>query len=223
MLVSHRKQFIYLKTVKTGGTSVESYFEPYCMRDGEWQQTHSRDEYESEAGIVGYRGADGKGKRFFNHISANALRVILPEEIWENYFKFAVVRDPFDKQISAFFFFVSKQGDSVGVSFEERVHQFRAWLKRTRGIYDGDKYLIDGNFILDDYIKYELLHTEISRVGAKLGIPFLPERLPNFKSEFRPQDCRSVSDFYDQECLDIVAERYKFELIKFGYQVPKIG
>ena len=55
MLISHRKRFIYTKTVKTAGTSVESYFEPYCMREGEWSFSHSRAEYVSEAGIVGIR------------------------------------------------------------------------------------------------------------------------------------------------------------------------
>jgi hypothetical protein len=31
MLVSHLKKFIFTKTKKTAGTSVESVFEPYCM------------------------------------------------------------------------------------------------------------------------------------------------------------------------------------------------
>lgn len=58
MLVSHGYRFIYTKTRKTAGTSVESYFEPFCMRDGEWSQRHfreEREEYVSPAGIIGYR------------------------------------------------------------------------------------------------------------------------------------------------------------------------
>lgn len=35
MLISHRKRFIFTKTAKTAGTSVESYFEQYCMPEGE--------------------------------------------------------------------------------------------------------------------------------------------------------------------------------------------
>ncbi|KPA10844.1 hypothetical protein MHK_008953, partial [Candidatus Magnetomorum sp. HK-1] len=45
MLVSHRHKFIYTKTFKTAGTSVESYFEPFCMNDGEWSRSHPRDQY----------------------------------------------------------------------------------------------------------------------------------------------------------------------------------
>ena len=51
MLVSHRYKFIYTKTRKTAGSSVESYFEPFCMPDGEWTQRHLREEYVSDAGI----------------------------------------------------------------------------------------------------------------------------------------------------------------------------
>ena len=56
MLVSHRYKFIFTKTVKTAGTSIESYFEKYCMPEGEWKESHNREEYVSETGIIGYRG-----------------------------------------------------------------------------------------------------------------------------------------------------------------------
>lgn len=82
MLVSHKKGFIFLRTVKTAGTSVESYFEPYCMSEGEWQQLHYRDQYVSDAGVIGYRGAARKGQQFYNHISAAGLKALLPESVW---------------------------------------------------------------------------------------------------------------------------------------------
>ena len=51
MLVSHRYKFIYTKTRKTAGSSVESYFEPFCMPHGEWTQRHLGEEYVSDVGI----------------------------------------------------------------------------------------------------------------------------------------------------------------------------
>lgn len=52
MLVSHLKKFIYTKTVKTAGTSVEAYFERYCILPGDFRVTHTREEYVSSGGIV---------------------------------------------------------------------------------------------------------------------------------------------------------------------------
>jgi len=53
MLVSHKEEIHYTKTLKTAGTSVEVYFEPYCMPEGEWSFGHARAEYVSQAGIIG--------------------------------------------------------------------------------------------------------------------------------------------------------------------------
>ena len=102
MLISHRYRFIYTKTTKTAGTSVESFFEEFCMPDGEWTESHRRDEYVSPAGVVGYRGNNPEGKKWWNHMPAASIKELVGKAIWDSYFKFCVVRDPFDKCISAF-------------------------------------------------------------------------------------------------------------------------
>jgi len=105
MLVSHRYKFIYTKTVKTAGTSVESYFEPYCMKEGEWSFAHSRDEYTSETGIIGYRGNQIPDDCvYYNHMPAQKIKNLLGEDIWNSYFKFCVVRNPFSKAASYYYF-----------------------------------------------------------------------------------------------------------------------
>ena len=110
MLISHRKRFIYTKTVKTAGTSVESYFEPYCMREGEWSFTHARPEYVSETGIIGIRSGEPlelQGATWWNHMPARTIRALIGEEIWNDYFKFCVVRNPFDAMVSAYRYFAA--------------------------------------------------------------------------------------------------------------------
>lgn len=55
MLCSHSKHFLYFKTKKTAGTSVEIYFEPYCLPPGSWRPEHARAETVSGFGIIGSR------------------------------------------------------------------------------------------------------------------------------------------------------------------------
>ncbi len=43
MPVSRRYRLICTKTAETAGTSVGIYFEPYCMRPGEWEPSHTQD------------------------------------------------------------------------------------------------------------------------------------------------------------------------------------
>ncbi len=125
MLVSHRKHFIFTKTTKTAVTSIESYFEPYCMADGEWQKSHLRDEYVSEFGIIGYRGPDPSNSTFYHHLSAMEIRDLIGEDIWNSYFKFTVIRNPFDKLISAFWFFEDyHQSQKKKYGYIKRINTF---------------------------------------------------------------------------------------------------
>jgi len=91
--------------VKTAGTSVESYFEQYCMPKGEWRASHSRDEYVPETGIIGLRGSNASTSRWYNHMPAVSIRDLVSQDIWDRYFKFTVVRNPFEKLISNFLIF----------------------------------------------------------------------------------------------------------------------
>ena len=88
-LVSHRHKFIYTKTAKTGGTSVESYFERFCMPGNEWTLSQAREEHVSEFGIVGFRGAKRPANcTWWNHMPASLIREAVGEEVWETYYKF---------------------------------------------------------------------------------------------------------------------------------------
>lgn len=102
MLISHRNKFIFTKTAKTAGTSIELYFEPYCMPEGSWSPSHARDEYIGDTGIIGYRGTNPKGRTWFNHMSARRIRQLVGDDVWNSYYKFSIIRNPFDRLVSAF-------------------------------------------------------------------------------------------------------------------------
>ena len=149
MLVSHRKNFIFFKTVKTAGTSVESYFERWCLPEGEWQQLHGREEHISVAGIVGKRATRPSDAKWYNHMSSSNIRKQLDQDIWNRYFKFTIVRNPFDKLVSGFFMFngplhnagylqrinryalklLGREQSIIFHSREEEIRCFRSWLQ----------------------------------------------------------------------------------------------
>lgn len=238
MLVSHRKEFIYTKTAKTAGTSVESYFEPYCMPEGEWTPEHSRETHVSEAGIIGFRGAHRPvGTEWFNHMSAKKIKEKLGDEVWNRYFKFCVVRDPFDKAVSAFYHF--KKGreaggkDSRGLTLKQRLkkllrpepkfasvaQEFEFWLSGKNMVVDRDKYVIDGEFCVDEVIRYEDLHGDMEKVCQRIGVEWEPERLPTFKAGIRDGSV-ALEEIYTPKSVEIVSELYAYELERFGYTPP---
>ncbi len=216
MLISHRKQFIYTKTAKTGGTSVESYFEKYCMPEGEWEFSHAREEYISEAGIIGYRGVDHKEKKWWNHMPASEIRDNIGQSLWNKYYKFCVVRNPFDKLISGFYFFENKKRET-----KELINSFRNWIKSGKPLTDRDRYMIDGEICMDYFIRHENMEEGINYVCSVMNIPFEKERIPKLKSGYRNFDI-PIQNLYDEETIQIVKQRFSFELEYFGYNIPWI-
>jgi hypothetical protein len=244
MLISHRYKFIYTKTVKTAGTSVEAYFERFCLPDGDERvPTDARDEHESTAGIVGYRGKlrekprwyQYRGRlvanpKWFNHMSAALIRRQIGAEIWDSYFKFSVVRNPFDKAISAFEHFGRDHAVPSGLTgwiFRQRHRsctpeqlRFRHWMRR--GLpRDRDKLVIDSRVCLDDVIRYESLETDLARICGRIGVPWEPERLPRFKADFRRPES-TAARLYTPTAIRRVEKVYAFELDHFGYSCPDL-
>lgn len=229
MLVSHRHKFIYTKTIKTGGTSVESYFERFCMPPEQWSLSHERNQSISEVGIVGYRGRQvPQGCLYWNHMPAALIKQRVGPSVWESYFKFCVIRNPYDKVISAFYFFQHLQQGFVRFGdLEHERARLESWLLRCvqqpRYAFslpiDRDKYMINGRFCLDDIIRYENLTTDMARICQRLDLPWEPSLLPKFKAGIRPPSAK-VNDLYTPTAKKIIQAIFAFELKFFGYTFP---
>ncbi len=110
VLVSFHKQFIYTKTIKTAGTSVEVFFEPYCLAPDGYERVHFRAETITDYGIVGFRGGNmPAGTLWYNHMPAARIREYLGADVWNECFKFCAIRNPFDKLVSMYSFQMSRQ------------------------------------------------------------------------------------------------------------------
>lgn len=233
MLISHKYKFIFTKTVKTAGTSVEIYFEPYCVGPEEWTCQHGRDEYESDFGVVGYRGANQGHQKWWGHMPAEIIRDLVTPEIWESYFKFTVVRNPFDKMVSAWYHFVKPRISLLQkiqllvrepynlhflINKKYDIPLFRKWICSGGKIKDRDKYIIDHCECVDFFIRYESLIEDIQKVCLILSIPWSPEKLGAFKKGRRLEIIR-LPEYYDSKTQKIVADEYEWECKKFGYML----
>jgi len=221
MLVSHTWKFIYTKTIKTGGTSVEVYFEPYCFPPGEYHFTGSRPQYESETGIVGFRGIkrENDGNYWYNHAPAAEIKAKLGDAVWNNYFKFCCIRDPFDKLVSAFHFFVLPKDQCEGLSFTEIKQQFREWVFRRQFLSDWEIFTIDDQVCVDYFIRYERLLEGLEEVCQRLQIPFEPARLLHMKGDYNPRRWH-FGEYYDRDTAQMATEAYAPHLQQFGYRCP---
>lgn len=83
MLISHEYKFIFIHIGKTGGTSIEKVLCDYLNLDFE----------------VTKKNPEGK---WWKHIWAKYMKKYIGEEIWNDYFTFAFVRNPLDMILSLY-------------------------------------------------------------------------------------------------------------------------
>ncbi len=221
MLVSHTHKFIFLKTRKTAGTSVENYFIPYCMGPSEKPDTFLDSAYVSSAGIIGKRGAkpDPGGLQFWNHMSARRLRKALGRDIWDSYFRFSTMRNPFEKIISMFFFRRNKeQGDQ---SHPETVRkEFNSWCVEMGFAVDRGIYFINGEYVLDDVVRVESIENDMARICSRLDICWDKKLLGKEKVGIRPA-WATAAYMYGKEARETIETAYSFEIDFFGYSFPE--
>jgi hypothetical protein len=222
MLLSHRYKFIYLKTMKSAGTSVEALLEHYCLPPGTKCGTHSRTETISEHGIAGGRfHKHSFNDEYYNHMRAETVKAKVGDDIWNSYFKFCNVRNPWDRMVSLYFNMNLKRLDYLRTAeFSDVQARFYKWARNKNSRSHMDDHLIytlDGSLAVDDVVRYETLHEDMARICKHLNIQYRPNELPKWKSDWRVRP-ESYRDYYiDQKVIDDVARGHQFEIDQFGY------
>ena len=150
------------------------------------------------------------------------IRRRLGEHTWRPYFKFCVIRNPFEKAISGFYFGKRRRRKSQQGQWTDQDPQlFENWLERLRAPMDRNIFCIKGQFALDDVIRHEILAADMQRICERLGLPWDPERLPAFKAGLRPPEATARRLYTTPRSRQLVREAYRFELRYFGYKFPE--
>ncbi len=223
MLISHLYKFIFIKTSKTAGTSVENYFERYCMPAARWtinEYPSQRKMYVSETGIIGQRGNldDANMHQWYEHQAASEVRLHIGEQIWNTYTKFGGVRNPFDQAVSMYFMHKMNGNQPVNSLIEEQA-EFEKWLLAGRYSNDQHIYLVDGKPCFDEVIRYERFNEDVERLCNKFGVPFNLFQMGKFGQKSRPIEFNSLN-LYTEAGKRMIESHCAFELNHFNYSFP---
>ncbi|HED64878.1 MAG TPA: sulfotransferase [Planctomycetes bacterium] len=207
MLLSLRHRFLFVHTIRTGGTSVARALEPFCEeRDGaRWNRTLSK------MGLV----RDPARIWLKEHETALGARRLLPAEVFDGSFKFAFVRNPWSWIVSVWmrlrtteshrhYPIVSKMDFPEYVAWEigrNRHHQHRFVCDRA------------GDVIVDFIGRQERMAADFATVCERIGLGDV--ELPHVGARARKH--ADFREYYDDDLRRRVGEHWRRDVELFGY------
>ena len=205
MIISHQHRFIFAAVPKTGTHSVRQALREHMSEDDIEQVglfVNKRFPFEELAAIR------------HGHLSLQQVRPFLGEEAFADYFKFAFVRNPFDRFVSYCAFMSRDSGhfatDPQAVMryflFDAPPEKHILFQPQSSLLVDGD-----GQLLTDMVGRVETMQASYDAICARIGIP--PRALDQVNSSSRG-DYRA---YYTDPLKDAVATRYAQDLALFGY------
>ena len=202
MLISKPHRFIFVHIQKTAGTSVSAFLEHNCEAV-----------------------TDGR-----KHESAAEVRARIEAETWTRFFKFAFVRNPWDRLVS-WFHHIQRHGYSngnnpffdylldVGDTFENFVlHGDKTietpWGARNLFSNQLDALSADGELIVDFVGRFESLEADLEAILRRLRLPSVQTLQRLNAGEITPD----YRDYYSERTRDLVSEKLRRDIEFFDYR-----
>lgn len=178
MLISYKYKFIFIKTSKTAGTSIEVDLAKLIAKDDVVTPIYPHvDGHQARNYQRGFLRKD-----FYNHMPALKVKRILGQKSYDSFFKFCVEREPVDKTISHYFMWKSRNPKADGSKYSWEEYIERGYFPVDSISYTDAK----NNLLVDNIIKYEALSEELPKICQRLGFEF-PQVLTQAKKGGRKQ------------------------------------
>ena len=205
MIISPQHRFIFVAIPKTGTHAVRQ-----ALRE------HMGPEDLEQVGLFVNRKLPipDLAKLGHGHLSLQQVRPYFRPEDFAGFFKFAFVRNPFDRFISYCAFMTREQGQFEN-NPQEVMRHFIANPPWQHILFQPQHRLVtdtDG-ILLTDYLgRVEEMQKSYDEAARRIGIPSRPLDRVNASSR------SDYQDYYDQPLIDGVAKLYARDLELFGYQ-----
>jgi len=205
MIVSHRHRFIFAAVPKTGTHSVR-----IAVRE------HLADDDMEQVGLFitkQFPFEDLAAVRH-GHLGLRQVRPYLGEETFASYFKFAFVRNPFDRFVS-YCAFMTRNRDVFQDTPQVVMEHLLFNEPPEKHILFQPQHTVltdeDGRLLTDMIGRVEEMQASYDAICERIGIP---SRTLDLVNSSRRGDYRH---YYNQALIDGVAMRYGRDLELFGY------
>lgn len=215
MLLSYKYHFLFVHIAKTGGTSIRSTLQPLLWQDN-WALVRWLCHRFSH--LSGHTLAT----KLPRHAKIIAAQEMLPEDFFNQLFKFVFVRNPWDLQVSSYHHLQRERPHLIAnKSFTE----FLTWkLDKNRpyqyhidtSIQFQTDYLVDlrGNILVDFIGHYETLEQDFHTICQHIGL----KKIPDLQHKRKATERKAYQAYYTEETMLLVKAYFKEDIERFNYQ-----
>ncbi len=215
-IINNTHKFVFIHIPKNAGTTTTSMLSTLTN----WNDIELGGTDYGEALAPIYLSRFNVGK----HTRAKRVRNLVGEPIWENYFKFALVRNPYARAFSVYRF-LKKWRDWEGSQTMEQFNSFEEFLGAD--LFNNDEgpdaiFLpqhtwiedMNGNNIIDYTGKVEYIAEAFRTISDRIGIKLDTSHIPVENDSGSPDEFRSA---YSEKAIAIVQQRYENDFCLFNY------
>lgn len=218
MFISHKYKVIFVHIQRTGGSSIYRAFE------------------ESDPDIQHKLPFDPEKKRL-KHPFTRDIKAVMDKSLFQDYTKFCVVRNPFDRMVSWYSMFkhntlekitfdhpeLETLGDAIESTIAKNVSTFEDFIKLPKDDPDGffvrfhtpqKTFITDhaDKIMVDKILHFENLTEEFNKFADDVGFD---GQLPHINSSIRERHYR---EYYTDEMKQEMLNRFKEDFDYFGYK-----
>ena len=220
MIISHKRKFVFVHIAKTAGSSISSAI---CCNYGDFLPSLK---------AVGYHRRNNphlprpKFATTEIHQHAKMYAHIIPffiKNCWsiDEYFKFACVRNPYDRIVSHYSYLRARANDVINngdtLTDDQRLFLSFSFKKYLKSKFRVDKqwsyiYSRTGELLVDYIMRMESLQSDFNNVCDRLDRPHVTLENVN-KSKHK-----HYTEYYDDEAREIVERNYAKDIEYFKYK-----
>jgi hypothetical protein len=204
MIICDKKKFIFIHIPKNSGTTMSNEIHKI------YNDSKLLKFVEREGPNIGIDKM---------HLYNEVIDIFIPKNILDTYFKFCIIRNPYNKLYSAWNFIKNRHG-------YENVNDFIKYKLNEKFIYGleinpGDArvhyrpqftfvYNKNDNKYVDFIIKYENLNNDIRILNNKFDL-----NIPEYDNNIE----KNYIKFFNRESIEIINKLYKKDFILFNYNM----
>ena len=209
-MISHDKKCIFIHIPKCGGTSVEDVI---------WPKEQGRTEEDLWMGFVS-RFENKYQTGGLQHLLAWQVREEVGRDVFRAYYKFAFVRNPWDRVVSQFAYMQRRPDlmDYVGMTSNTefkayleliRLKEHVQWMPQVQFLLDHD-----GSLLVDRIGRLESFNEDCAQIFDTLGLTL--DQLPGHANRSK----RQAFQYYysDSEAIEVVADIFAEDISFLGYE-----